>query len=95
MPRREISKMFYNYVLRSVKYGNLYIGRTSDLKKRVIEHNNGMNQSTKPYIPWELIYYEACLSYEDSRHRENYLKTSQGGRLLKRRLKNYLFSLKK
>lgn len=95
MPRREISKMFYNYVLQSLKLGNLYIGKTTDLKKRLIEHNNGMNRSTRPYTPWKLIYYEACLNYEDSRRRENYLKTSQGGRLLKRRLKDYFFNLKK
>lgn len=33
-----------------------------DLRKRVKEHNNGLNFSTKPYLPWQLIYYEACLN---------------------------------
>ncbi len=87
--------MFYNYVLHSIRYGNLYIGRTSNLKKRLIEHNKGLNRSTRLYIPWRLIYYEACLHYSDAERREDYLKTNQGGRLLKRRLKDYFFSLKK
>ncbi len=70
---------------------NLYIGYTNNLKKRIEEHNLGKNKSTKPYIPWKLIYYEACLNVEDARRREKYLKTSQGRRLLKRRLKEYFF----
>ena len=83
--------MFYNYVLQSLKNWNLYVGYTTDLRKRLKEHNQGLNQSTKPYRPWKLIYYEACLDREDAKRREDYLKTSQGQRLLKRRLKKYLY----
>jgi len=83
--------MFYNYVLQSLKNWNLYVGYTTDLRKRLKEHNQGLNQSTKPYRPWKLIYYEACLDREDAKRREDYLKTSQGQRLLKRRLKEYLY----
>lgn len=86
---------FYVYVLSSIKNGNLYIGYTKDLKKRVNEHNSGFTQSTKPYIPWKLIYYEACLEYNDAIRRERYLKTTQGSRLLKRRLKDFLYKLKR
>ena len=70
------------------------MGYTKDLRKRLIEHNQGLNKSTKPYRPWELIYYEACLNEKDAKRRENYLKTNQGQRLLKRRLKEYFFDLK-
>ena len=84
--------MFYNYILRSIKNGNLYIGYTADLKKRLKEHNQGLNKSTKPYKPWKLIYYEACLNEKDTKRRERYLKTTQGQRLLKRRLKEYFFT---
>ena len=82
---------FYMYVLESKIKKKLYIGYTGDLVKRVKEHNLGLNQSTKPYKPWKLIYYEASLDQEDAKRREKYLKTSQGGRLLKRRLKEYFF----
>ncbi|HOX30023.1 MAG TPA: GIY-YIG nuclease family protein [Candidatus Paceibacterota bacterium] len=82
--------MFYNYVLQSLKNDNLYIGYTNDLQKRLKEHNNGFNPSTKPYRPWQIIYYEACITETDAIKREQYLKTPQGKRLLKLRLKDYL-----
>lgn len=86
--------MFYNYVLQSLRNEGLYVGYTTDLKERLKEHNRGLNKSTKPYIPWKLIYYEACLNEEDAKRREFYLKTSQGQRLLKKRLKEYFHKLK-
>ncbi|MCG2696359.1 MAG: GIY-YIG nuclease family protein [Candidatus Portnoybacteria bacterium] len=70
------------------------MGYTTDLKRRLKEHNQGLNQSTKPYRPWILIYYEACLDEQDAKRREKYLKTTQGQRLLKRRLKDYFYSQK-
>jgi putative endonuclease len=82
---------FYVYLLEN-KRGILYIGTTHDLVRRVKEHNLGLNKSTKPYKPWKLIYYEACLHEQDAKRREKYLKTNQGGRLLKRRIKEYLYT---
>ncbi len=83
---------FYVYVLESKRNKQWYIGSTGNLVRRVKEHNLGLNQSTKAYIPWRLIYYEATLNQQDAKRREYYLKTSQGGRLLRRRLKDYLFA---
>lgn len=84
------SIMFYTYILKSKKNDNLYIGYTSDLERRLIEHNQGLNFSTKSYKPWEIIYYEACINENDAKRRELYLKTTQGGRMLKIRLMDYL-----
>lgn len=81
--------MFYVYVLESPD-DELYTGYTKDLRKRVKEHNQGLNFSTKRYMPWKLIYYEACLLESDARRREKYLKTNIGRRMLKRRLKDYM-----
>ncbi|MEO7596929.1 MAG: GIY-YIG nuclease family protein [Candidatus Paceibacterota bacterium] len=86
--------MFYVYILQSKLNKELYIGYTADLKKRVGEHNQGLNFSTKRYMPWKLIYYEACLESSDGRRREKYLKTTQGGRLIKRRMKDYIYKSK-
>jgi len=83
---------FYVYVLESSRNSNLYVGSTNNLVRRIKEHNRGLNRSTKPYKPWRLIYYEACLCEEDAKRREYYLKTNQGGRLLKRRIKEYLYT---
>ena len=84
----------YVYVLESQKNQSLYVGYTKDLKKRLHEHNQGRNISTKPYCPWQVIHYEAYLDQNDAERREKYLKTSQGSRLLKRMLKEYFYSKK-
>ncbi|OHB98478.1 MAG: excinuclease ABC subunit C [Planctomycetes bacterium RIFCSPLOWO2_12_38_17] len=82
--------MFYVYILQSKKDKQLYTGYTNDLKKRLCEHNVGKVFSTKNRIPFEIVYYEACLNQQDATHREKYLKTAWGKRYIKQRLKNYL-----
>ncbi len=84
--------MFYTYILESEKNKNLYIGYTNDLKRRLGEHNQGLNISTKPYIPWKLIYYEACLEKEDAERREAYFKKSEGRKAFKMRLRKHFSS---
>lgn len=80
--------MFYVYVIKSNKCDDLYIGSTNDLKKRIIEHNKGRVKSTKNKRPYELVYYEAYKSEEDSRRREKMLKLrGQARNQLKLRIK--------
>ena len=47
--------MFYVYVIKSKKDNQLYVGATSDLKKRLIEHNQGYVESTKERKPFDLL----------------------------------------
>jgi putative endonuclease len=82
--------MFYTYVLKSLSNGQWYIGSTRDLRKRFSQHNNGQSTWTKRGIPWEIIYYEACLDEEDARAREKYLKSGFGRKYLTSRLKRFL-----
>jgi putative endonuclease len=82
------NKMYYTYVLRSVKDSNLYIGFTENLEKRIKEHNSGKVKSTRYRTPFELVYFEACRNIDDALHREKYLKTTYGHRYLQNRLKN-------
>ena len=82
--------MYYTYVIQSDKDGRLYTGYTSDLQKRLDEHNSGKVSSTKSRGNFELIYYEACLNQQDATAREKYLKTGMGKRYLKNRLKRFL-----
>jgi putative endonuclease len=79
----------YVYVLKSVKDELLYTGCTSDLKKRLKEHNLQKVPSTRNRAPFELIYYEFCRNEADAYHREKYLKTAYGKKYIKNRLKNY------
>lgn len=83
--------MFYVYVLKSKKDGMLYTGSTNDLKRRVMEHNKGLVDSTKQRRPFELAYYEAYKSEKDARSREHNLKLRANAlNQLKRRIKESL-----
>ncbi len=66
--------MFFMYILKSSKNSQLYIGYTSDINKRFKEHNSGLVKSTKPYIPYTCVYYEAHRSKQDAVTREHNLK---------------------
>jgi len=66
--------MYYIYLLKIKKDNKLYIGLTDDFKKRLIEHNQGLNKSTKYRRPLVLIYYEAYASLKDAQIREKKLK---------------------
>ncbi len=78
------SIMFYVYVLRSTKDLNeIYVGYTTNLKRRFSLHQKGLVPSTKPYRPWKLIFYEAYINKVDAKRREEYLKTAKGKRALK------------
>ena len=66
--------MYYVYLLRSIKLKTIYIGYSSDLRKRISLHNLGRVVSTKTGKPWELIYYEAYKVKEDATGREKMLK---------------------
>lgn len=79
----------YVYVLRN-NQGLFYTGSTSDLKKRIKQHNEGKSAYTSKHGPYELIYYEACLEKLDAFAREKYLKSGVGKRYLKNRMKLYL-----
>jgi len=83
-------KKYYVYVLQSKADGKFYTGFTSDLDRRVEEHNSGRVYSTKRRIPLKIVYFEFCLNIDDAIHREKYLKTTYGKRYLKNRLKHFL-----
>ena len=83
-------KLYYAYVLKSLKDKLFYIGSTNNIKRRLSEHKQGKNISTSKRLPIELIYFEAHRSEQDAKRREKYFKTSKGKITLKQILKDYL-----
>lgn len=83
--------MYYVYLLKSSKNDDIYVGYTGDLRKRFNEHNSGEVKSTKPNIPWRLIYYEAYKAKFDATKRERQLKNHRAKEDLKIQLRNSLF----
>ena len=88
-----MNKFYYVYVLQSEKDHKFYIGLTSDIRKRLDEHNSGKVSTTRSRRPLKLIYWEGCLNQQDAASRERYLKTTWGKRYIKSRLKQYLAGL--
>ena len=88
--REKNNIMYFTYVYLSKKDSNFYVGYTSDLKKRHKEHLSGNVPSTKNRLPVALIYFECCLNQNDALRREKFLKSGQGKRFLRKRLKNQL-----
>jgi putative endonuclease len=82
--------MFYVYVLMSESDSGLYIGYSTNLKKRIGQHKRGAAAATSYRGPWKLIYYEAYCEQLDAIGRERYLKSGGGRKFLKAQLRNYL-----
>ncbi len=78
--------MYYVYVIQSEKYGKNYTGLTTNLDKRIKEHNSGKTKSIKPYIPYKLIYHETASDLLQARKREKYLKSATGRNFIKKNL---------
>ena len=81
---------FCVYVLQSQKDLLLYHGFTTNLEKRIKNHNSGGTISTSKRRPLKLIYCEFFLSKEDASRRESYFKTTVGKRMLKLVLRDTL-----
>lgn len=83
-------KYHYVYVFKSLADKKFYTGYTSDMERRIEEHNSGRSKSTKWRRPFRLIYFEGCSNIKDTMKREKYLKTTYGKRYIKNRLVNFL-----
>ncbi len=84
------SIFYYVYILQSSKNQSLYVGYTSDLRKRFKQHNAGLSRATKPFIPYKLIFYEAFLNRVDAKNREVYLKGGYGRKTIKGLISRFL-----
>jgi putative endonuclease len=75
--------MYYVYILKSQKIDWIYIGYTENIERRFVEHQQGLSIATKPYAPFELVFYEAYKAKADAKRREDYFKTTKGKRALR------------
>lgn len=80
--------MYYVYLIKSLRNGRYYVGFTSDLRRRIKEHNSKQSKATSRYVPYEIVYYEDYKDVKDAKDRESKLKYhGQGIRILKERLR--------
>jgi len=77
--------MWYVYVIKSLNSDFRYIGSTSNVDRRLDEHNQGKSLSTKHYLPFELEMFIAVDTENKARVLEKYFKTGSGKAILNKR----------
>lgn len=64
------------YLLKSRKDGTFYLGWTTALLRRLVEHNSGQVTWTRRKAPWWLVGFERHHTAEAAKARERALKRS-------------------
>ena len=72
------------YAIKSQLDGRIYVGFSSDVEKRLKEHNSGKTKSTKGFRPWNIIFTEEHSDRIIAREKEKYYKTGIGKEKLKK-----------
>ena len=82
-----MKEIYYVYILTSIQDPTkIYIGKTSNLDKRLSEHNRSESQYTKTYAPWKIEAYVAFSDGKSAEAFEKYLKAGSGHAFLKKHL---------
>jgi predicted GIY-YIG superfamily endonuclease len=63
-----------------------YVGSTSDLQRRIDDHNAGKSAHTAKFKPWQLVTCVAFSNRAKAESFERYLKSGSGHAFAKRRL---------
>ena len=76
--------MAFVYILKSVDHSKTYTGSTTDLKRRIREHNSGKSGFSSRFKPWVLVYKEYYVLLDKARQREKYFKSAAGRKYIKK-----------
>lgn len=77
----------YVYLIESVGTPlKRYVGLTTDLRRRIREHNLGKSKFTASGKPWKLVTYLAFSNRDQARNFEKYLKQHSGQAFANKRL---------
>jgi putative endonuclease len=70
------AKLFFAYVLgsRSKDDCRTYVGWTTDLERRLRQHNAGVGAKSSRGRKWILLYSERCKTRREAMSREWYIK---------------------
>ena len=74
----------YCYILYSEKLDKYYVGSTTDIGKRLEEHNRGKEKFTKAGCPWKIVYTEVFAEVLDARKRETYIKKQKSRKYIEK-----------
>ncbi len=74
---------YFVYILRSDKDDKRYVGMTSNIVSRLLEHFLGEVKSTSKRRPLELIHCESFSGKREAMQREKFYKSGKGREYLK------------
>lgn len=77
---------WFVYILESLTTDFIYIGSTNSSQQRLLQHNDGLVQSTKAYRPLHITAYVAVQPEKKARELERYFKTGSGKAILRKRI---------
>jgi len=83
----------YVYILQSLKNQRFYIGSTSDLRRRLIDHNLGKSRYTSFNRPFELVFSQEYLNLIEARKVEYKLKSFKSRKILEKIIENGFCSI--
>ncbi|RJQ31628.1 GIY-YIG nuclease family protein [Candidatus Parcubacteria bacterium] len=75
--------MYYVYAIKSLNRNYLYVGLTNNPERRINQHNEGRERTTRTYAPFRTLIVENFSTRVDARNREKYLKSGIGKEYLK------------
>jgi len=79
--------MHYVYLIENdATVPERYFGMTSDLRRRLTEHNSGKSTHTAKYAPWHVVTYIAFSNERQASQFERYLKSGSGYAFANKRL---------
>ena len=62
------------YILFSKKLNKFYVGSSTDIDRRLTEHNSGKSKFTSRGMPWLLMYKEDYPTLTEAKKRELQIK---------------------
>jgi len=79
--------MYYVYSIQGENnLDKYYVGFTTNVERRLSEHNAGKSLHTNKFRPWKIVSYTAFVDKVRAEKFETYLKTSFGRAFAKKRL---------
>lgn len=73
----------YVYVIKSEQKNYIYVGLTNNPTRRLAQHNNKRERTTRCYVPFKIVLLEQYKTRIEARIREKYLKSGIGKEYLK------------
>ena len=85
--------MYVTYIIESERLGIWYYGHSSEVERRLDEHNAGRNKSTKNKGPWRLIFLRQFETKADANRFELELKRLKNKEYIKRTFRRFFIGM--